>query len=117
MITEKEVPDLIASQVPSLRSRLNAIPDSVYKSIQSFTDHTKWLIEQGNRQAVKACFRTAERLLMEGDNAVRCAIQNVYIYSISRLLEVNGPDAKALRSLMGHETKREYLRQLNCCQA
>ncbi len=117
MIHQNEVRDIISEEVPSLRFTLNALPNSVYKYVQNFTDYTKWHIRLGNSKVVKRCFETVERFLTEGDAEVKGAFESVYIYSISRLLESNEPEAVALRNMMGDKMKIEYLRQLTCCQA
>jgi hypothetical protein len=89
MIKETQVCDVITNEIPQMAIDLSMIKDndSVCKTIACFADYTKDLIREHNVNEAIHCFRTANNLMKEGTAAVQNSIVNVYVSSISRLVE------------------------------
>ncbi len=56
-----------------------------YKSVQCLTDFTLKVALQHNNKMLKRCFRAAERLYAKGNETIKNAVNNVFIYSFSEL--------------------------------
>jgi hypothetical protein len=107
---EKEMYAALLYRIPTLTTELN-IKDATcaYKIAAFFAAFTKKLIRKGDQKAVQACFDAAEFLLLMGKHNVKTAIENVYLFSVSRDIDYNVMLAKQLPPLL----KSEYRRQVN----
>ena len=83
MITEKQVSEILGNELPEINNELKKLSGSnnIYKTINCFVYLTKEYIIKGKFIAVKHCFSLAEKMLEEGNNTVKNAIENVYVYS------------------------------------
>jgi hypothetical protein len=61
--------------------------ESICQAIACFADYTKELIREHNVDEALLCFDTAHGLLVEGSASVRNTIINIYVSSVSRLVE------------------------------
>ncbi len=83
---------------------------SPYKNAQRFADVTKEFIITGNVKRAKRCLQRPETIFVNGNQQVRNAISNVYVYSVSSFLEV---DRCSIRSLFPETLKNEYSELIN----
>lgn len=83
--------------------------DFACKMAAFFAAFTKTLMKSGYTEAVYVCFDTAEELLRHGNQPVRTAIENVYLFSVSQNLYFTRELKERLPPLL----KWEYLRQVN----
>lgn len=114
MITENDVTDILDTELPGINKKLERLPASnnIYKAMQCFVDFTKELVTNGNPDGVKSCFNLAERMLKEGNNAVKNAVENVYVFSVSTALFLCTPISKELTAMFNGSLKNEYTRQV-----
>jgi hypothetical protein len=114
LIRENEVLDLLENEFPLINSELKSTSNSVdvYKSIRCFAEFTKTLIFNNNFTEVKHCFNVAEKMLQQGNNTVKNAIENVYVYSMSSILDMATPLSKKTKEIMNDSLRREYNRQI-----
>lgn len=113
-IEESEVLEILGNEFPAINSDLEKIPNvvNVYKSIKCFADFTKQLVSKGNLKEVKHCFNIAEKMLCQGNNTVKNAIENVYIFSLSSVLDFTSPLSMKIKGIMNDALRREYNRQV-----
>ncbi|MCC7028905.1 MAG: hypothetical protein IT257_01275 [Chitinophagaceae bacterium] len=88
----------------------NQSQQNPYKNAQRFADVTKEFIIAGNIQRAKRCLQKAESIFVSGNQQVRNAISNVYVYSVSSFMEVH---RCSIRSLFPESLNNEYLQQIN----
>jgi hypothetical protein len=114
MINETEVLDLLGNKIPELNPELERLSQAgnIYKTMQCFSDFTRSLIGNGNMQAVKNCINLAEELLQDGNNAVKNAVENVFLYSLAPMIDLGDVAGKALQKMLKGALRREYLRQV-----
>lgn len=113
MIRENEVMDLLGNEIPQINHTFEktANPGNVYKAVQCFASFTKELIRKGDLEEVKHCFGLAEKLWTEGNQTVKGVIENVYVFSISPIIDLTNPLCKKVKAMLSPELRREYYRQ------
>jgi len=115
MIRESEVKYYITNNVPALAVQLSHIKDNndVYRAIDCLTCYTKELIREDRLSEIQACFHAAFELLHEGNRLIQLAVENMFIYSVSRLLEISLNVTQPIRTLFLNIFKKEYCKQIN----
>jgi hypothetical protein len=115
MIHEVEVKDLITTEIPELGSRLSFIPvkANAFKSIDCLTTYTKDLIRNGETTKAEQCFRTAYELLHQGSALVQLAIANIFVFSVSHMLEGSLTAAQSIRVSFLKNFGEEYSQQIS----
>lgn len=113
-IEENEVIDLLGNEFPTINETLEktAHANNIYKAIQCFADFTKQLIAKGNLNEVKHCFNVAEQMLQNGNNNVKNAIENVYVYSLGTVIALSTLTTNHIKELFTGELRKEYNKQV-----
>ena len=91
MMNQYEVPSYLQDALPEMKEVLvkEGVSSNLfdpYKSVQCLTDFTLKVAHQHNIKMLKRCFMAAERLYIKGNEMIKNAINNVFIYSFSELL-------------------------------
>lgn len=86
---------------------------SVYNQFQRFADITVNAAQKGNFQRVSCCLELAGLLFRYGNFPVRNAVINVYVYSLSLILDSGNHIARSVYELMPTDLKKVYESQLN----
>lgn len=112
-IAENEVIDVLGNELPKINPWFERISDSgnIYKIMDCFAAFTKALVARENMDEVKLCFQVAEKLLNKGNKTVKNAIENGYLFSISKVLDVSAPINKKVKNLLKGQLLVEYKRQ------
>jgi len=110
VVDEKAMYAMLLKRVPALMRGLHMQKvHCPYKMAAFFATFTRTLMKSGYTEAVHACFDTAEELLRRGNQPIRTAIENVYLFSVSQ----NGYFTRELQDQLPPLLKWEYLRQVN----
>ncbi len=114
MIKETDILDLLGNELPEINPSLEKTEDvsNIYRAMTCFANFTKYLVSKGDFNEVKHCFNVAEKMLKDGNNAVKNAIENGYLFSISSILDRTTPVALKVKSLLTDSLMKEYRRQL-----
>jgi len=110
MITEKEIPDVFEKELPEITDEVEVNKGNIFRILNSFTIYTKKCAEIGNINKLKSCFVIADKLLKEGNNAVKSAVENVYIISVSTLFEIVSPTQELVKKVLPDSLKNAYLK-------
>jgi hypothetical protein len=86
---------------------------NLYKLMQRFADITKSLVLQGNIKRAEKCLRVANALFINGNFIIKNAVANVYIYSLSQLLDSKTEQANKLMAILPFSLRKEYEHQVN----
>jgi hypothetical protein len=115
MITEIQVRKILQREFPEMNCGGETLsnPNNVYKTIACFVDFTRQLIDKGNINSVKRCLKLAERMLDDGNNTVKNAIENVYVYSLGIVIDLSVPTTNKLKKIFNGSLKKEYYRQVS----
>ena len=90
-----------------MKKRIKA---GIYKQMQKFADLTITMVLQGNMIRAKKCINAAENLLVNGNDQTKNAISNVYLYSVSSVLELHHYN---LQKMFPSNLRAEYIKQTN----
>src|ERR1035437_1334293 len=114
MITENQVSDMLGEELPEINNELEKLSNSnnIYKTIECFVDFTKTLIYKGNLKEVKHCFNVAEKMLENGNNTVKNAIENVYVYSLGTVVALSTLKTNHLKEIFNGSLREEYNKQV-----
>jgi hypothetical protein len=106
MLPDAKIPLFIACQIPALRNGMEQT-SAVNAAIQAFSTHTRQLIRLGRLYEVKKCFAMAGVLYTNGSQRLRSAIEGVFIYAISPLLD--GQNVKELLPASLRQVRNHHL--------
>ena len=114
MIKEIQVREILLKEFPEMNNNLGMRPnpDNIYATVGCFVDFTRKLIKKGNIKSVKHCFSVAETMLDDGNNIVKNAIENVYVYSLGSVVDLSSSTANYLKKLFNGSLKKGYYRQI-----
>ncbi len=92
-ISENEISDILGDGLPEINRELEKIAGAhhIGKTMLCFARYTLKCMETGNLNMLNACFNIAETLLSKGNQAVKTAVENVYVFSVSSVLEMASP--------------------------
>lgn len=96
MINQYEVPAYLIDELPEIKEEFKGISPTlnIFKSIQCFANYTMLKVKEHNLHIVKKCFATAETIYSKGNTIVKTAMENVYVYSFSKLMNMCTNDEK-----------------------
>jgi hypothetical protein len=116
MIEENEVKSVICNDIPELAIDLSMIKEDreVYRSIECLTDYAKEVIRAKDMSAVRQAFLTAYSLLREGSFVVKSGVVNIFINSVSRIVNGNTKCEKNIRAEFFRSFGKEYNKLIYC---
>lgn len=114
-IIENQFIDILGDELPEINPELEKLssPRDIYVSVNCFAEFTKQLIKKGNLSEVKHCFNIAEKMLLEGNKTVKNAIENVYLFSMSSILDFTNPLSRKIKGMMNKALLTEYQKQVS----
>ncbi len=117
MITENEVPDILGEELPELNFDLEKVSagGNIYNVLQSFANYTKSCANMGNTKKLRSCFNIAEKLISKGNIIVKSAMENVYVFSVSSILEKVSPIQEQVKKMFPENLKYAYTKQIIAC--
>lgn len=86
---------------------------NLYKVMQRFADITILFILQGNLRRAERCLQLADKLFITGNLIIKNAVSNVFVYSLSRVLDRRDEISKKAFEILPFSLKREYELQVN----
>jgi hypothetical protein len=117
MFTPDEIQPWIGNQLPQLKEDLGTT-HTLYQSIQVLTDYTKRMALAHDFKMVARCMALVTKIYNKGNNLVRDAVENVFVYSFSSMMQAcNTAEWRITQSYMPSELYAVYLRQVlrsNC---
>ena len=89
MIKDTQVREVITTEIPRMAIDLSMLKDdsSLCHAIACFADYTRYAIQDHDIDEAMACFDTAYELLRDGTATVKNTVANIYVNSVSRLVE------------------------------
>ncbi len=113
-IKENDVLNILGEELPEMNIELEKLsnPQNVYASVKCFAEFTKSLVRKENLSEVKHCFNIAEKMMLDGNKTVKNAIENVYLFSLSAILDLTSPLSYKIKGMMNRSLWKEYNKQL-----
>jgi hypothetical protein len=114
MLSQYEVPAFIAGKLPQVKNDLSReARASVYQSVQVLTDYTKRMAIEHDFKMVEKCMALVATLYLKGNNLVRNAVENVFIFSFSSIMgRCNIVEWRIIQSYMPSELYTLYVQQV-----
>jgi|ERR1017187_468702 hypothetical protein len=114
MITENDVLNILGEKFPEINSELEKTSGSenIYKTLQCFANYTKRCAKTGNIKKLKSCFLIADKLISKGNNKVKSAVRNVYLISVSSLIEIVSPIQEQVKKMLPENLMTAYEKQI-----
>lgn len=96
MLTQYEVPAYLADELPEIEPEIKSVsaPVNIFKTIQCLANYTRCKVMQHDLKAAKKCFAIAENIYSQGNTLVKNAIENVFVYSFSSLMNIGSKEEK-----------------------
>ncbi len=88
---------------------------NLYKVMQRFADITVNFILKGELNRAAKCLQIADKLFRSGNIIIKNAIANVFVYSLSRVLDKQDERCSEVLAILPFSLKREYDLQVNSC--
>ena len=114
-----EVPACLEDTLPEiteamLKKEASSDISDLYKSVQCLTDFTFKIAHEHNIKTLKRCFMAGERLYTRGNTMIRNAVENVFIYSFSRLFAdcTDKAERTRMQSLVPLNLYSAYVQQI-----
>ena len=109
MITPAEASSYVAERLPGALEPSQR-DGNMYHSLEALRNYACERAAAGDFQRLGDCLKTTEELYREGAESLRNAVENVVIYSFSRILTLAG-DSRKVRALMPEGLLRLYTNQ------
>ena len=114
MINQLEIPMYLEEALPAISKDLAASKkNNVYEAMNALTAFTSRNIKSHNYKIVKRCFEIADKLYTKGNNAVKDAVQNVFIYSFTRILHTYSAEKQNILALLPMGLYTLYISQIH----
>lgn len=84
---------------------------NLYKVMQRFADLTSKFILEGNINRAARCFKIADKLMTTGNIIIKNAVSNVYVYSLSLILDKRDEHYDEVMNVLPFSLKKEYENQ------
>lgn len=118
MITDARVAGYIEESLPEMKSELRKASarttSTAYSAVQSLTDFTRLMVQNRNYSMVRRCLTLAGKLYVQGNDAVKNAVENVYVFSFSSMLTGCGDfrEKNVVQAAIPGSLYRVYTRQI-----
>ena len=113
MITLLELPEYIEHEMPELSGICSGTKcHNAYDVVRYMLKYTKSQVIKHNMNAARKCMNLAEQLYHKGNNAVKNAIENVYVYSFSHAFFHDEKEKDQVMEIVPPALYKLYLQQL-----
>jgi len=113
MLCQEELSEYIEKEMPELSGMERSDkPQSAYDIVRHMLKYTKSQVIQHNLNAAKKCMNLAEKLYYKGNNAIKNAIENVFVYSFSHAFFHDENKKKEVIGIIPESLYRLYKRQV-----
>ena len=112
MINQYEMPSYVHDSIPELDNELEALgKTNPYSVMRTLLDFTSRKAKEQNLPLVKKSFEIADKLYTRGNNIIRNAVENVYVYSLEKVLHTSGIDSARILAIIPMTLYTLYIKQ------
>lgn len=109
MINERIALVMLDGEVPSRQGDPH-YTNQFYKSVQAFANASVRLCEEGKFKKLEQFLAVAWKLLKDGNDTVKNGIVNIYLFTLSNVMDSHDAVKKNIEPLMPKELRLEYAR-------
>lgn len=111
MISPEEACQYVQQHIPEISRSLES-EAGIYHTLNAVREYACEKAREHNYSRLQDCFALAAALYEKGSAAVRCAVENVFVYSLSRIFTLAPEDKKRIKSLMPASLQSLYMAQV-----
>ena len=111
MLTPSEACQYLQEEIPEVAKTLSPESD-IYTALSAVQEYAIETAKDQNYPGLKQCFTLVESLYEKGSGVVKCAVENIFIYSISRLCCQNPEVRRSIKSLIPESLHSVYTAQV-----
>jgi hypothetical protein len=114
-MNQYEVPALIADNIPEVRHELaeQAATGNVNNALHILTDYTFKMCKAHDLPGIQKCMKLADKIYVKGNNLVKNAVTNVFVYSFSMFrMSCNSIEWRLLQAKMPITLYSIYMQQV-----
>jgi len=113
MLGKEDISEYVQKEMPELVGVLKADESkNVYDIIRHMLKYTKSQVIRHNLTAAKKCMTLAEKLYYKGNNAIKNAIENVFVCSFSHAFFHDEDKIKEIMDIVPDKLYKLYRKQL-----
>lgn len=84
----------------------------LFTAVNNLTQYTRAQLLTNNELEIEHCYKVAHTIMQQGTNLSRLAIENIFVYGVSHLLEVSFSASQQARNKFLAFFEKEYCRQI-----
>ena len=112
MISTEEVCLFVQQEIPEISPSLPP-EGGLYPTLNVVREYACDKARERNYPLLRKCFSLAATLYEKGNNGVRCAVENVFVYAMSRILSMAPEDRQEIKRLMPRSLQALYTAQVH----
>jgi predicted SnoaL-like aldol condensation-catalyzing enzyme len=113
MINQLEIPMYLEEAIPEISNELNEGKKyNAFVLMNSLVLFTYKNIKAHNYKTVKKCFKVADKLYSKGNGMVKNAVQNVFVYSFTRMFQSHPAEKEKLLAIIPMTLYSLYIAQV-----
>ncbi len=114
MINQIEIPTFIEEALPEISFDLNVNKKiNAYDLMNMLMVFTLKNIKEHNYKMIQRCFKIADKLYSRGNAMVKNAVQNVFVYSFTKMFQTYPAEKQALLSILPVTLYSLYISQIH----
>ncbi|RYZ52674.1 MAG: hypothetical protein EOP49_09000 [Sphingobacteriales bacterium] len=116
MMNQEDVPSYVTSEIPEMGQEMkdNIKNASIYQIMHQLVNYTNGQLQQNNFSYAGKCFQVVSKLYSQGNKAVKCAIENTYVYALDKTIMSYNSNRERIIGLIPHDLYSIYVRQIIC---
>ena|ERR1043165_8638780 len=111
MISPTEACRVVQEEIPEISDSLPP-EGGIYDTLGVFREYAFDKAREHNYNGLRKCFTLAASLYEKGSGSVKCAVENVFVYSISRIFSLASEDRQRIKALMPQTLQSLYMAQV-----
>lgn len=111
MISPSEACLYVQQELPDVSAGLTGRSD-IYKTLYAFREYACRNASEHDYSRLQRCFTLATALYEKGESAVKGAIENIFVYSFSRLFALVAEDKRKVKALIPTTLLTLYMNQV-----
>ncbi len=113
MISQQDISEYVVTEMPELSDVCSKEKSrTVYDVVRHMLKYTKSQVIKHNLNAAKKCMALAEQLYHKGNNAVKNAVENVFVYSFSHAFFHDADQMKEVLDIVPPSLYKLYRNQV-----
>ena len=114
MINQTEIPLYLEEAIPAISQDLEAAKkNNAFDVMQTLIAFTFKNIKTHNYNVVRRCFHIAENLYTKGNYTVQNAVQNVFVYSFTKMFQTYSDERTELVAMLPLKLHALYMAQVH----